>query len=93
MKYRVAVSRCREYEPDAVRAAVASAVGHLGGIGKFVGQGERVLVKPNLLASRSPEQAVTTHPAIARAVVELVQEAGGVPVLGDSPGGQNVGQS
>ena len=93
MKYRVAVSRCRAYEPDAVRAAVASAVGHLGGIGKFVGKGERVLVKPNLLASRSPEQAVTTHPAIARAVVELVQEAGGVPVLGDSPGGQNVGQS
>ena len=51
--------------------------------------GDRVLVKPNLLASREPEKAVTTHPAVVRAALRAVQEAGGEPVLGDSPGGRN----
>jgi uncharacterized protein (DUF362 family)/Pyruvate/2-oxoacid:ferredoxin oxidoreductase delta subunit len=36
---------------------------------------------------RKPEKATTTHPAVARAVAELVKEAGAVPIIGDSPGG------
>ena len=36
---------------------------------------------------RKPEKATTTHPAVARAVAELVKEAGGRPLIGDSPGG------
>jgi uncharacterized protein (DUF362 family)/NAD-dependent dihydropyrimidine dehydrogenase PreA subunit len=91
--YRVSIARCRTYDPDTVRSAVAGALAPLGGIGKFVGPGQRVLVKPNLLSSRPPEAAVTTHPAVVQAVVEEVQRAGGVPVLGDSPGGRNTGQS
>jgi len=91
--YRVAIARCGSYDPDTVRSAVAASLEPLGGIGRFVGNGEQVLVKPNLLASRSPDEAVTTHPAVVQAVVELVQEAGGVPVIGDSPGGRNTGRS
>jgi uncharacterized protein (DUF362 family) len=49
---------------------------------RFVGKGQRVLVKPNLLASRAPEAAVTTHPAVVQAVVEEVQRAGGWRVKG-----------
>jgi uncharacterized protein (DUF362 family) len=58
----------------------------LGGMGSFVRAGERVLLKPNMLSVKSPEQAVTTHPAVVRAVAELVREAGGRAVIGDSPG-------
>jgi len=93
MTYRVSIARCRTYDPDAVRAAVAATLEPLGGMGKFVARGERVLVKPNLLSSRPPEAAVTTHPAVAQAVVELVQRAGAEAMLGDSPGGRNTGQS
>ncbi|HVN66385.1 MAG TPA: DUF362 domain-containing protein [Methanomicrobiales archaeon] len=93
MTYQVSIARCRTYDIDAVRSAVASSLGPLGEMGRFVGKGERVLVKPNLLASRSPEQAVTTHPSIMQAVVEEVQRAGGEPVIGDSPGGRNLGNS
>ncbi|HKJ89380.1 MAG TPA: DUF362 domain-containing protein, partial [Gammaproteobacteria bacterium] len=32
------------------------------------------------------EAAVTTHPAVVEAAIILVKEAGGVPVVGDSPG-------
>lgn len=48
----------------------------------------RVLLKPNLLMRRLPEQASTTHPALVEAVVLVLQEKGIANiVLADSPGG------
>jgi uncharacterized protein (DUF362 family)/NAD-dependent dihydropyrimidine dehydrogenase PreA subunit len=91
--YHVTITRCRTYDLNEVRAAVAASLEPLGGMGKFAGKGQRVLVKPNLLSSRAPEAAVTTHPAVVQAVVEQVQKAGGVAIIGDSPGGRNVGSS
>ena len=58
----------------------------LGGMGAFVRPGERVLIKPNMLAAKSPDAAVTTNPEVVRAVIELVREVGATPVVGDSPG-------
>ncbi len=52
----------------------------------FVRPGQRVLLKPNLLGSFAAERAVTTHPAVVRAAILLVKEAGGHPMVGDSPG-------
>jgi len=51
----------------------------------FVSPGDRVLLKPNLLAPKTPEAAVTTHPEVIRAVALEVMEAGGEVYLGDSP--------
>ena len=82
----VALARCASYDAAAVDEAVSAALEPLGGIGAFVKPGQRVLVKPNLLLPRPPEDAVTTHPAVAAAVLRLVKEAGGQAVLGDSPG-------
>jgi uncharacterized protein (DUF362 family)/Pyruvate/2-oxoacid:ferredoxin oxidoreductase delta subunit len=45
----------------------------------------RVLIKPNLLLAGRPEQAVTTHPRVVRAVVQFVRDHGGRPVVADSP--------
>lgn len=70
-----------------VDASVRKAVDLLGGISEHVTSGERVLIKPNMLAARRPDQAVTTHPEVVRAAIRLVKEAGGVPVVGDSPAG------
>lgn len=64
---------------------VQSALESLGGVGAFVKPGETVLLKPNMLAPAAPEKAVTTHPAVIRAVAELVIDAGGRPFIGDSP--------
>lgn len=84
---RVALAKCENYDYDRVEQAVRSAVDDVGGITKFVQPGQRVLLKINLLMKKHPEEAVTTHPAVVEAVVRLVQEAGGIPVIGDSPGG------
>jgi uncharacterized protein (DUF362 family)/NAD-dependent dihydropyrimidine dehydrogenase PreA subunit len=51
----------------------------------FVRPGMKVLLKPNLLTAAAMEQGVTTHPAVVRAVAELVQAAGGEVWIGDSP--------
>jgi uncharacterized protein (DUF362 family)/NAD-dependent dihydropyrimidine dehydrogenase PreA subunit len=55
-------------------------------MGAFVRPGQKVLLKPNLLAPFAAHKAVTTHPAIVRAAILLVQEAGGRAFVGDSPG-------
>jgi uncharacterized protein (DUF362 family)/Pyruvate/2-oxoacid:ferredoxin oxidoreductase delta subunit len=81
----VAFASCETYETGAVRAAVEEALAPLGGMAAFVARGQRVLIKPNLLTSRTPDEAVTTHPEIVRALIGLVREAGAEPVVGDSP--------
>ena len=59
----------------------------LGGMGRFIDKGDRVLLKVNLLSARKPEEAVTTHPDFVRAVASAVRKAGGHPCIGDSPSG------
>ncbi|HOD17864.1 MAG TPA: DUF362 domain-containing protein [Candidatus Cloacimonadota bacterium] len=46
-----------------------------------------ILLKPNLLGKFSPEQAVTTHPVVMEALIQLLLEEGKNVWLGDSPGG------
>jgi len=85
----VALVRCTSfaYDEHLVEEAVRRSVDLLGGMDRFVSPGQRVLLKPNLLRSASPEDLVCTHPAVVKAMVKMVQEAGGHPVIGDSPGG------
>ncbi|HRR34489.1 MAG TPA: DUF362 domain-containing protein [Kiritimatiellia bacterium] len=47
--------------------------------------GRRVLIKPNLLTDRTPEQAVTTHPALVRHVIRRLKACGAHVTVGDSP--------
>ena len=83
---KVALEKVESYDSEVVKVGLESLLGHLGGIEAFVKPGERVLIKPNMLSAKPPEAAVTTHPAVLRAVIELVQSAGAVALVGDSPG-------
>lgn len=82
----VSIVKADRYDSAAVRDGVERLLLPLGGIGSFVKPGERVLIKPNMLSAKSPDKAVTTHPALLREVILLVRKAGGIPVVGDSPG-------
>ncbi|MBN1572360.1 MAG: DUF362 domain-containing protein [Deltaproteobacteria bacterium] len=84
-RVKVSLVRCDDYGSGEVYKKVGQAVDLLGGIGRFVSKGERVIVKPNMLSARPPKKAVQTHPAVVEAVVKLVMDAGGVPMIGDSP--------
>lgn len=81
----VSLLRCDRYEDPDLQRGVRDCLEPLGGIESLVKPGDRVLLKPNLLAGRVPEAAVTTHPAVVRAVARMVLDAGGMPIIGDSP--------
>lgn len=85
MKSAVAVLRCSDYEYSKVKEAVYSTINMVGGTKSLhISGGDRVLLKVNLLAARKPEDAVTTHPTVAKALTEYFQDAGAEVVLGDS---------
>lgn len=83
---RVSIVRCEDYASKRVEDAVFRSVDLLGGIETFVKKNDNVLIKPNLLSAREPEEAVCTHPEIVRAAIRLVKRAGARPLVGDSPG-------
>lgn len=83
---KVSIVKCKDYSSEKIIDAIFRAVDLLGGIKTFVKETDYVLIKPNLLSARSPEEAVTTHPEIVRAVIRLVKIAGARPIIGDSPG-------
>ncbi len=86
-KATVSVVRLDGYEEQAlVDRAMRESLAPFGGMGAIVSPGWRVLLKPNLVAPSKPELAVTTHPAIVRAAIRLVKEAGGICFVGDGPG-------
>jgi uncharacterized protein (DUF362 family)/ferredoxin-like protein FixX len=60
----------------------------LGGMKKYIHHGDRVVLKTNLLSPSEPEKAVVTHPAVVRTAAQAVLQAGGIPIIGDSPSGQ-----
>ncbi len=72
----LAVARGKDYAKLAVDAIEA-----LGGIGKFVSAGDKVVVKPNIGWDRSPEQAANTHPDVVKAIVRMCLDAGAKQVL------------
>ena len=90
---KVSIIRCGDYDRARVFDAVKRATDLACSIKESVKPNMKVLVKPNLLSARPPEDAVDTHPEVVRAVVRLVKEAGGRVILGDSPAagfGKNV---
>ncbi len=86
---RVALVRCPDYGAPVLGDAIERVLASLGGLGASVRPGDRVLLKVNLLLGLPPERAVTTQPEVLEAVVRMVQDLGGKPIVGDSPGGSH----
>ena len=82
----VSLKSLDNYRPEQVKDALHELLEPLGGMESFVTPGQKVLIKPNMLAGKSPEKAVTTHPEIVKQVIILAQNAGGIVSVGDSPG-------
>lgn len=83
----VSVVACENYQQSMVDQAVRQALQQIGGLRRWVRPGQRIHIKPNLLAAKAPDKAVTTHPAIVRALVQQIQEIGARVTIGDSPAG------
>lgn len=83
---QVSIWKCDSYDYHQLRTAICSLLEPLGGMAAFVRPGQRVLLKPNMLSAKRPEQAVTTNPVLVQIVCELVKDCGCTVLIGDSPG-------
>jgi uncharacterized protein (DUF362 family) len=64
---------------DPAKAARA-AVDMLGGMGRFVKAGQKVVIKPNMSFARTLETGTNTHPLVVKAVLIMCKEAGAAKV-------------
>jgi uncharacterized protein (DUF362 family) len=76
-----------EKAPDLVVAdgnpgpATRAAVEAMGGIGRYVRPGDKVVVKPNMSFPNPPEWGTTTHPDVVRELTTMCLKAGASSVL------------
>ncbi len=83
----VSVRKTEDYRQDTLDLAVANHFDALQ-IEKDLRPGMKVTIKPNLLTARRPNQAATTHPNLALAVVKWLRDRGAEDItVADSPAG------
>lgn len=58
------------------RALIRKALEGLGGVRRFIGRGDVVVIKPNIAWDRTPEQAANTNPLAVAEMVRQCLEAG-----------------
>ncbi len=81
---KVTIVKCSDYSIPAIKVALAKSFDFFGGANNFIKPGERVLLKPNLIAASKTDIA-TTDARFVEAVIEVVKEQGAIPFVGDSP--------
>ena len=57
-------------------ALTRAAVDGMGGMGRFVSEGDKVALVPNIAWARAPEFAANTNPEVVKALTEMCFEAG-----------------
>jgi uncharacterized protein (DUF362 family)/Pyruvate/2-oxoacid:ferredoxin oxidoreductase delta subunit len=85
-KSKVALVKCDTYDCEQVINAVEKGVRLIGGISTFIKEGEKILIKPNVLIGTNPEKCVCTHPSVFRAVGVILKKAKVAVSYGDSSG-------
>jgi uncharacterized protein (DUF362 family) len=65
-------------EPDAM---FKKAIEEMGGMGRFVKSGQKVVVKPNIGWDKSPEFAANTNPALVKEIIRQCLAAGAKEVV------------
>lgn len=83
-KSRVALIKCDTYDDEQVYEAVQAGVNLLGGIHSFVRDGEKIVIKPNVLVGAAPEKCISPHPSVFRAVGIMLKKANAIISYGDS---------
>ncbi|WP_458011146.1 DUF362 domain-containing protein [Candidatus Solincola sp.] len=75
------VAVIRAESPQEVRRAIEL----LGGMGRFVSPGDKVLVKPNICAAKSSDTGAVTDPELVAEVCRMAAAEGAEVTVGESP--------
>ncbi len=88
MDNRVVVLDCDSYEVGQLKKVLQEGLNALQLDPHLFFGGKKVVLKPNLLLPKKPENGVTTHPNLMQALAEIVREnKARETVIGDTPGG------
>ncbi len=82
----VSCYRCDEYDGAALQPLLLQLLGDMG-VEPSALAGKKVVIKPNLLAAADADKAMTTHPALLRALALILTEAGAYVTVAESSGG------
>ena len=85
IKPTVSLVHCTEYRESVIAEAIARQFELSGGIERFVKRGDKVLLKPNLIAPKPRHCATQTDPAVIIETARLLKDFGAKPFVGDSP--------
>jgi len=83
----VSVEKCSSYDAEKIAAIVESQFVLFESAGPIFREGASVVIKPNLLLGRKPEEATTVHPYLVGAIIRAVKKRGGIPLIAESPSG------
>ena len=87
----VSLIHCDDYAQKNLKDKIYQSLSNIGfDLKQFTNA--RVVVKPNLLMPAREEKAIITHPEFFRAVVRVVKENNGIPVLVESPAIHSLGR-
>lgn len=81
---KIVIIRCDDYIPAQIRSGLHLAFEALS-VSRDFQNGEKILIKPNLLSAVTPDQAVTPHPEVFRALAQNLLPMGLQLTVGDSP--------
>lgn len=83
---KVSVYKCSDYEYEKIKHIVFKSLEY-SEISRKIFKNAKIFIKANLLMKKDPEDAVTTHPNLVRALSEFFIEKGCIVTIGDSPAG------
>ena len=84
---QVSVCQTESYDPARMQAAVRSHFEALD-LSRQIRPDLKIVIKPNLVMKRAPEDAATTHPALVEAVIRQLQQLGAQDItIAESSGG------
>lgn len=86
MKTKIALAKCRNYDPNEVDRAINKVLDSLGGIENIIRPNSKVLIKPNLLTDSQPQECITTHPRVVESIICSLNKTNAEVYVGDSPG-------
>ena len=86
MSALVSIKKCENYSKMLVDSAVYDVIELAGGLKHIIHQGDKVLLKPNILSVSPPETAINTHPSIVKSVIKYLKDLKALPYVADGSG-------
>lgn len=84
---KVSAVHCDSYDIEKLDNIIESQFSEFEKDKAIIKSGDNVVIKPNLVMRRRPDEVTTTHPEFIAAIIRAVKRRGGNVIIAESPGG------